>query len=473
MYKLFFTIFFPTSLIGANFRPTVDELTDKEIDNKIQAITQESFGNFPAANLVRKEQIPSLNPTQLLANPKLLKRAMMSVLVSKNITAINKILPIYQQLPDKDPILVDYATALQLQSKGEIQSAIIFYRRLIAQKPELSAIRLDLAIALYANGQFTNAKEQLIRLKSKKLSKRLNKGIQGIINRIDKQEDWQFTSNFYFRNENNINNAPKQREKQTANGKLIFPKPEKAKGFHLSLGAKKRFNYENGYYSKLLFNLSSDYYLNNHQYDDLSIKTATDIGYQNNYVDIAFQPFIKQRFFSGKPYSLTYGVANKINYIATPKTKVGSYLEWSYTTHHDTRKHLNGSRYFGALSTTYLHSPQKIWSIGINYLKNNARDIEDSYQRVGIFASWGQEWQGGVSSNLFLSVGRKNYKGVDFFNIKRKDTEYSAKLMLWHRGLHYWGITPKLVTTWNKVDSNHFYYQKKEKQINLEFSKSF
>ena len=44
-----------------------------------------------------------------------------------------------------------------------------------------------------------------------------------------------------------------------------------------------------------------------------------------------------------------------------------------------------------------------------------------------------------------------------FFNIVRKDKEYSATLSVWHKKVQLWGITPRLVGVYYRNDSNHFY----------------
>lgn len=468
MKKSLFICLYPTLVWAVDYQP--DNQPD---DRVIEAnITQHRLQKPVKPTFSDSKKAIEINEKELLNKPALLKRAMQSVLLSKQIDGLAVVLPIYQKLPDADTVLIDYGQALLAQANGQLNHAIDNYRRVIAKQPTMSVVRLDLATALYANRQVTAARDQLVRLQSEALPDSVAQFVKQTIEQIDREEDWQFGVSFYYRQEDNINNAPKQRKMVLGAGTLTFPEPEKAHGVHLALGAKKRFNLGQHLYGNLQLDAVSDYYWDNHAYDDLSLRAGIGLGYQNARLNTEIQPFVKKRFYGTKPYSLTTGASGLFSYRLTPRWKLSNHWEWSYEDF-EQRKHLNGQRQFVGLSGVYIHSPQQYWSVGINYYNNDAKHKEDSYHRTGAFIGWGQEWQGGISSNLTLSASKRNYGGVDFFNIKRSDKEYAAKLSLWHRGIHYRGITPRLQWSWNKTHSNHFYYNNKENTINIVFSNSF
>lgn len=419
-----------------------------------------------------KQKPLELDEKSLLANPALLKRAMYSVVVTKQTKAIGVILPIYRQLPDADKLLIAYAQALLAHSQGRFTAAINDYRKILAKRPEMSAVRFDLANALYADRQSTAAYDQLVRLQSEPLPDNVATHVSQAISTIDRETDWQFDANFYYRHENNINNAPKQRQIPFGGGTLTLLKPEKARGIHVALGAKKRINVKDNIYGKVQFNVVSDYFWDNHDYDDLSLRAGVGLGYQDARLAAEIQPFAKKRFFGREAYSTTGGVGGVFSYRITPRWKLSTAWEWSYEDF-EQRKHLNGKRQFVGLSGLYIRNPRQYWSAGVNFYDHDARDAEDRYQRLGAFVGWGQEWQGGISSTLTLSAAKRTHDGVDFFNIQRSDKEYSTKLSLWHRNIHYLGITPRLSWSWHKTDSNHFYYDKQESRVNIVFSKRF
>ncbi len=462
-------MFFPMWLWAEDYQPK--NTAELQLPDKVQGIEQPSVRekfSTPAA----KAKAVEVDKKTLLANPALLKRAMYSVLLTQQIDGIRVILPIYRQLADADSLLITYAEALLAHYQGQLTRAINGYRQVIAKEPKMSVARLNLAMALYVNRQSMAARDQLTRLQSEQLPKPVAETVKQIIARIDREEDWQFDVNFYYRQENNINNAPEQSKMDYQGGQLTFQPPEKAHGLHLAFGAKKRFNLNDNLYTNLQLNADSDFFWDNHPYDDLSLRTGVGFGYQTAKFNAEIQPFIKKRFYGTQPYSLTAGAGGHFSYQLSPRWKLSNHWEWSYETFNQ-RKFLNGQRHFIGLSALYIPSPQQYWSAGINYYNSQAKYQEDQFYRTGMFIGWGQEWPKGLSSNLTLSAGRRHYDGVDFFNIKRADKEYTARLSLWHRGIHYLGITPRLVWSYNKTDSNHFYYKKQENTVNLEFSKAF
>lgn len=470
MKKSLLLLLSPTVLWALDYQPEVKptEQFIEQSQSLAQPLSQSLTLSLPLPNT----EVLALDEKKLLDNPELLKRAMNSVVLTKQIEGIKVVLPIYQQLPDADSTLIRYAQSLLAHYQGKLTTAINGYRKIIAEHPEMSAVRLDLAMALQANQENEAAREQFTRLQSEDLPQPINALIADRLTEMSKEQAWRFNVDFYYRQENNINDAPEQQTRSLGGGVLIFPKAEKAHGFHLHLGANRRFNLDNNIYANVAFDASSDFYWDNHDYDDLTLKVASGVGYQDAKLTAEFQPFVKKRYFATEPYSITAGAGGLLSYRLTPKWRFSHYGEWSYETF-EQRKHLNGQRQFSSLSAVYIRNPQQYWSAGINYLNSEAKDAEDSYYRAGAFIGWGQEWAKGLSSQLTLSVGKRQYNGVDFFGIRRQDKEYSTKLALWHRALHYKGITPRFVWSWNRIDSNHFYYDKTDSKVNIEFSKIF
>lgn len=54
----------------------------------------------------------------------------------------------------------------------------------------------------------------------------------------------------------------------------------------------------------------------------------------------------------------------------------------------------------------YQHNPSQAWFGGIDWHRNNARDGDDSFDRIGVRAGWLQDWKG-LSTRLITSYGKK------------------------------------------------------------------
>lgn len=421
----------------------------------------------------KRTKAQAVSEAELLANPALLQRAMESTLFNKNIAQIRVVLPIYEKMPQADKVLINYGKALINHDDGNYKSAIDGYRAVLAEQPQLSAVRFYLAMALYRDKQTDAALAQFEKLQSEDLPESIAKPVAAGIEAINAQTDWQFNFNAYYQVDDNINDAPSQSQIPYGSGTLTFPQAEKAHGIHLDMGASKRFNLPRHLYSTLRFQLNSDYYWDNHDYDDLTLRAGTGLGYQNAKLTAELEPFVKKRYFGGEAYSYNVGAKTVLSYRITPKLRLTNVSEFSEE-HFDARKHLNGARKFTSLSATYTTNPRQYFAAGFNFFDSDARDADDSYRVKGFFLGWGQEWYKGISSKLTLSTSKREHKGVDFFNIQREDRKYSANLALWHRNIHYWGLTPRLVFAWEKTNSNHFYYDdQKESSVRLEVSKQF
>ncbi|MDD2157958.1 surface lipoprotein assembly modifier [Glaesserella parasuis] len=62
----------------------------------------------------------------------------------------------------------------------------------------------------------------------------------------------------------------------------------------------------------------------------------------------------------------------------------------------------------------------------------------------------------------------------DQSNQVRKDREVGLDVTLWHRNLHFWGITPKISYQYQRVNSNLVdLYSYKRNRVYLSFEKSF
>ena len=78
---------------------------------------------------------------------------MYSAIVAHNIPGIKVVLPIYEQWPEHDRAMARYAKGLLAQSEGRAAEAISHYRHFIAEQPDASAVRWQLATALFEDNK--------------------------------------------------------------------------------------------------------------------------------------------------------------------------------------------------------------------------------------------------------------------------------------------------------------------------------
>lgn len=422
----------------------------------------------------RKERVIEVTEADLLADPALLANALDSSIINGDAEAVSRLLPIYKKLPaDKqDKMLLRFGEAMKARADGDLSGAIARLREMIAEDPSLQPVRLHLAMALLADHQDEAARGQLEKLRSDDLPEDIRNIVTQALDTLRERRSWTFNASGYYRHENNINAAPRQRERQVGNGKWTFPAPKNAHGVHLDLSAERRIPIKNGFYGQIEAGINTDWFWDAHKYDDFRLRVGAGAGWQNSRWDVSLTPFAQRRIYASKGYATNVGVDGNVSYWLTPRWRLSSAMQVMHK-HHDARRWLDGDQYYGSLNVLFAPNARQYWFAGTNAMRSQAKDSSDAFKRYGISAGWGQEWGWGMSSRLSGNLAYRKYDSRDFFGIVRKDHEFGATLSVWNRNLYFWGITPRLTFTWDKTRSNHFYYDNHNMDVYLEFSKSF
>ena len=72
-------------------------------------------------------------------------------------------------------------------------------------------------------------------------------------------------------------------------------------------------------------------------------------------------------------------------------------------------------------------------------------------------------------------LAQRHYQTASLFSDgeKRRDTEWNTSLSLWHRALHFGGITPRLTVAYYRNNSNDAFYEYDKLRTFIEFIKTF
>ncbi|HHW7570956.1 TPA: surface lipoprotein assembly modifier [Mannheimia haemolytica] len=433
-----------------------------------------------AVNAQVHRQSISISSQQLLQQPELLNSAMLTALVTNHTENVQFLLPIYQQLPasEQNSEVVQWAEAVNAKAKQNYSEAIKGYRQLLAKYPENQPIRMQLAVALFENRENEAAEAQFYKLQADKLPQEIANAVNSYLEAIGKQDQWSFQGGLTYLNDPNINNAPNA---GTTYGNWTAPKKESAQGVGFYLEADKKWSWGNGFFHEFRLNGNGKYYWNNKKYNEYSLRESLGLGYQNAKQKITLLPFFEQTWYAGgssqtestKRYSNSGGVNARWQYWITPQWQSAisyEYAEQRYTR----RQHLDGNYHFIAPSLYFYPNSQQYWFVGANFNRTSTRDLDDSFIRRGVSIGWGQEWKNGLSTQLSASYARKQYRAqMPIFQITQRNSEYGVQASIWHRALHFKGITPRLTWQYNKVKSNHSFYSYDKNRVYIEFSHTF
>ncbi|MDO4223715.1 MAG: porin family protein [Acinetobacter sp.] len=400
--------------------------------------------------------------------------------LNKNVAQIEQLLPSYRQQHDADPILIQYAEAVLLEKQGKLKTAIAAYRKIIAQKPELTPIRYELAKLLFEDQQTEAAKAQFNKIKSNNPPAFVLQVSDAYLHAIQKRQKWQVDFGVNYVQEDNVNNASSAEYiENTPFLKNKYMLPQSAQGVSYQLGVKRDFNLHNNHYLHLETEVSGKHYWNNQDYSDVLSRTSIGYVQQASNHRAAILPFYEKRWYATEPYKQSVGVRAEYTQWVTPNWQLSSAAEYSKNRYND-QEQLNGENRFFSLTGVWLRNPKQYFYLGTDLNQERMQVASYSSDSPNLRLGWGQEWPLGISTRAGVSVGKRTFKDTAVLGgliplLKvRQDKEYSANLTLWKRDWHYWGITPKLTYVWRKVDSNiESMYSIQQGKFFMSFEKAF
>lgn len=434
----------------------------------------------PTVKTAVENQSISLTKEELAQQPDLLLRAMLPAVSQGNSDNVALLFPIYQKIPAQyqDPLLTKWARAILSKKENNYRQSISLYREVLAAQADILPVRFQLAVALFENNELDAAEDQFKKLRAEPLNENAQGVISQYLNAINQRDRWTFSGGLTYLRDPNINNAPKS---GTTYGNWRAPVRESAEGVGFNLNLGKKWSWGDGFFNELRLNGNGKYYWDNKKYNEITGRASLGFGFQNAKFSLALLPFMEQTLYAGgskqsetlKRFSKAGGTALESHYWFSPKWQWNAnyeYGEQRYTT----RKHLNGNYHFVSIGVLYLANAKQYWFGNVSYHRNSARDDDDAYFRRAVNLGWGQEWGKGFSTRLSVSLAEKRYKGpMPIFNIQQQNKEYGVQASLWHRAVHFWGITPRLTYHYNKTKSNHDFYSYDKSRFYLDFSKQF
>lgn len=449
----------------------------------------------PESSGAQADRVLEVDEAALLADTALLSRAMYSAVVGMNTAGIKVLLPIYRKWPQHDPALASFGQALLLQHEGRAAEAVKIYRSLIAEQPDSPVIRLQLAQALFEDQQNEAAADQFDRLKTEALPETVLRRIEAYREALRKRDSWQFYAGANIASEQNINQAPKQRRlgRQLEGAECAayrlriedpnndcfqgwtFSPPIDATGLSYQAGSEKKWSLPNGFYVKAGADAWGKAYRSHSKYNDASVRPSAGLGRAGQRSDTGVTVFHERRFYGNRAYSYTNGARLHWNRWLTPKMQLLGALE-AGRLNNQQRARADTNHRLASGSLVFYRNARQYWLAGSDfYQERNRDDRSDNFNRAGLRAAWGQEWKGGLSTRVQVGAGRRIYYTPSFFSEgeNRRDKEWNASASLWHRAVHFKGITPRITFSHNGTSSNDAFYGYRKNRLFIEMGKTF
>ncbi|MGX2956885.1 surface lipoprotein assembly modifier [Ursidibacter arcticus] len=418
---------------------------------------------------------------QLQQNKPLTEFLLNQAVNSGNPDLISYLLNIYQHFESKDTILIRFAQAQIANKQHNYRLAIKLLREILAERPDLNPIRIQLGITLFKDQQDDAAKDQFEKAMSDTaLPEDIKLLIHQYLMALESRNSWKIALSVNYLNEKNVNNVSSERYLENTpfiKGESMLP--QQAQGIAYNVALEKDFNLRNAHYLHFENNLNGKNYWNNHNFDEIINRTYLGYKHKSERQYLAILPFYEQQWYGNHRYKRSLGGRVEFNYWLNSHWQFSTALEYGENIYRN-NYNLNGNSKLVSTTLLLRVNPRTFFYTGIDQIYERTKERSYSYDLTAARLGWGQEWQWGISTRLSASMVKKYYKanlslGRSFhFDKHRQDAIYSLNLTAWKRDWHLWGITPKLNFKWKKQDSNFSsLYSYTDKSMNILFEKAF
>ncbi|OQS58230.1 hypothetical protein ASU3_06475 [Actinobacillus suis] len=417
----------------------------------------------------------------LLNNKLFVEQFLNNAIETGHLSSIKYLLAIYRQFQNSDPILILFAQAQIAKIQQQYAEAAKLYREILAIKPRLTPVRIQLAIVLFLSQQDKAAKEQFEKsLSEPQLPADIEQLIHLYLQALEQRNVWQVSLSANYLREDNVNHVSSERYiENTAFIKGESMLPQKAQGISYYFGLERDINLWNAHYLRIDNSLYGKNYWDQHDYDDITNRLSLGYVHKGSQQRFAILPFYEQQWYGGHRYKRSNGGRIEFNRWLNSNWQFSTAAEYARNFYSNSLS-LNGKSKLASLTMLWRASPRTYFYLGADYAQERTKVRHYSYDLKTARIGWGQEWYGGISSRLSFSASKREYKdnlslGSAFhFDKQREDRIYHINATVWKRDWPLWGITPKLNYHWKKQRSNFVsLYSYSDKSINIILEKTF
>lgn len=374
---------------------------------------------------------------------------------------LEELLKIYQKMPQFDGVLTEYASGAMDRKQGRQKQAITKYRKILQTHPNLSYVKLDLALMLTENKQLKEARRLLNELaKDKSLSPKVLAVIQAVQNEIASTQKLKPSLTINYESTDNVNNASDVRTIRWLGRewqKDPTSLPQSAHGFRYGIELNKQYNIAGNHYATAELDGTGVHYWDNKDYNEQTIRTKFGYKYWDIQRLFELSPFAEQNWLDDKKYSQYKGISASFGQNITPKTYAQIYSSYGQKDYADPKIAVRHDSHITTLNTTVSHrlnSDTLIYG-GIDGTVENTNDKSLASTRLGLRGGVVQSFGDfGVNANVRYAHRKFDAPNEFVYTFIRKDNEYQAGVSFWHKKLVWRGLRPQANVRYLKIDSN-------------------
>ncbi|MFC3339229.1 surface lipoprotein assembly modifier [Paracandidimonas soli] len=428
-----------------------------------------------------------LTDQDLARDVKLTEMILNQAMLQEDWDTLRRIMRFYPWMRGVDSILRDYVQGALLRHDGRLAEAIMLYRRLVEQHPDLDYVRLELATMLMEDRQFRQSDAELALLRQRPLESAAQRSIVLYRQALAQQRRWDFRLGAGLAYNNNVNSANRDRIfylplavgewtfwAPFAKGRDELPKSDW--GLKYAGGASVERNIAGHHYYTVSADIDGVAYETERDYSDRSLTLRGGYKWQNFDTWFAATPQIGQIWMGGGRYSHNRGLSMEYGWRPTQAWQLmGSWL-WLKRKYDDQDyAAYDGHLDIMSLTAVRIFSPSLLAFGSLGLQRESVAASEYSYRfpwlQAGVVKTFGNTLGARVSARY----GRQSYDApyALFLNQKRRDRELRIDVSLWAPGFKIAGLEPKLNVSYLKITSNLPIYERDRTEVSLMFEKKF
>jgi hypothetical protein len=379
--------------------------------------------------------------------------------------------------PDDPEALFLLATADARQERwGE---AIALYRRILADHPELARARLDLARALFEDGQDEEA-DYNFRLVLPTVPETVAGNIFGFLNQINARKRLTYSLSVGGVYDTDMNAAT------SVNQLTLFGLPfnlqpgrqaKSGAGVVVNAGAEYRYPLS-GTLSDVRLRVGAalyraEYFGAHGQFDDMIGRVQAGPQYIFDKGDVSLLAVASERWYGNDPYNWGYGPRAEADYSLTDRVRVQAGIEYTPDWYH-TQTFQNGHLLTGLVTTFYSLTPASYVSLitGASKEHDASPDFSNLSYRIGI--GYQDELPLGITAYIEPDLVLADYVAPSpAFGTTRRDRTWQVQLTLSKRDIRLWGFVPSFSYIFTQDVSNQSLFAYHRNQFLLGLTKAF
>ena len=339
---------------------------------------------------------------------------------------------------------------------GKPREAVAQYEAILAIRPELTRVRLELARAHYAAGQDDKAKYHFQLSLGDKLPSSVESVVEGFLNAIDARKRWSAHVSIAALPETN---AVRRTDRETVQiAGATFRLNEDAReasgvGAQLSAGAAYSPIVGTGLRGHLALSTATKLY-EQAAWNDIAVVGKAGLTRLFDGGSASGGVQAGRRWLGSAGFRHSVGPWGSVDFRLSPRARISANTNVDYRTH-DERDDLDGWRVALNPAVRYLLDSQTLLEVGPQFEAIEARADHRASRLMGVGVGVSRTFENGISASLSASIRCQRYRADDpLFGVRRDDMVMWLSGRLLHRSFQLGGFATYVGYSYERGRSN-------------------